>query len=111
VTEFCTMATDVNLVYTYRSFWTEDLVRAVENVARKEWGYEEFYLYVEKQNVPAVRLYRKLGYSILWEDDSAKSLIPSSRGGLESVPTTLLCMKKSVKGVGSILERILFQNR
>jgi len=89
----------------------EDLVRAVENVARKEWGYEEFYLYVEKQNVPAVRLYRKLGYSILWEDDSAKSLIPSSRGGLESVPTTLLCMKKSVNGVGSILERILFQSR
>jgi len=87
----------------------EDLVRAAENLARKEWGYQDFYLYVEKQNVPAVRLYRKMGYSTLWDDDSARSLIPSSRGGLESVPTTLLCMKKSVNGVGGILERIFKQ--
>jgi RimJ/RimL family protein N-acetyltransferase len=84
----------------------EDLVRAVENLARKEWGYEEFFLYVEKRNIPAVRLYRKLGYNNLWEDDTARTLIPTSRGGLESIPTTLICMKKSVKGPGGILERI-----
>ena len=84
----------------------EDLVRAVEDLARKEWGYEEFYLYVEKRNIPAVRLYRKLGYYNLWEDETAKSLTPTNRGSLESIPTTLICMKKSVNGIGGILDRI-----
>ena len=42
----------------------EDLVRAVEDLVRKEWGYNSCYLFVEKRNVPGVKLYRKLGYKV-----------------------------------------------
>jgi len=70
------------------------LVQRAEDLARKEWGYNEVYLYVEKRNIPAIRLYRKLGYRKVWEDDSATTLLPLTNGGMNSSPTTLVCMKK-----------------
>ena len=72
----------------------EDLVKATENIARKEWGYDECYLYVEKRNVPAIKLYNKLGYRTLWEDDSATTLLPTKDGRVDKGKTTIVCMKK-----------------
>ena len=76
----------------------EDLVKAAEELARKEWGYDECFLYVEKKNVAAMKLYKKLGYVKQWEDDSAKTLIPTDRGSIVSAPTTIVCMKKKLGG-------------
>lgn len=77
----------------------EDLVKVAEEMARKEWGYDEVYLYVEKRNIPAFKLYRKLGYTAQWEDDTSTTLIPTSRGTLVSEPTVIICMKKSLNGL------------
>ena len=85
----------------------EDLVREAEDLARKVWGYDECYLYVEKRNAPAVRLYRKLGYRTVWEDDRAKTLIPTEGGRLRSDDTVIVCMKKRLGGgVGGALGRM-----
>ena len=76
----------------------EDLVKAAEMIARKEWGYDECFLYVEKRNVPAVKLYSKLGYKTLWEDDTATTLLPTNDGRVKNGQTTILCMKKNLGG-------------
>ena len=76
----------------------EDLVKATEEVARKQWGYDECYLFVEKQNTAAVKLYRKLGYVQQWEDETAKTLVPTARGAVVSSPTTIVCMRKRIGG-------------
>lgn len=85
----------------------EELVRAAEEIARKEWGYDECYLYVEKRNTPAIRLYRKLGYGPIWEDDQAKTLVPSESGAVRSVPTVIVCMKKRLGGISGLLGWLL----
>ena len=77
----------------------EDLVEAAEMLARKEWGYNEVFLYVEKKNTPAVRLYKKMGYRKYWEDDTAKTLIPTEGGQLKTAPTVIVCMKKRLGGL------------
>jgi ribosomal protein S18 acetylase RimI-like enzyme len=85
----------------------EDLVKAAEELVRKEWGYEDCYLFVEKRNAPAVKLYRKLGYKRQWEDETATTLIPKSNGSVKTSPTVLLCMKKSLGGgLGATLGRL-----
>ena len=80
----------------------EDMVRAVEDVASREWGYDECYLYVEERNIGARKLYEKLGYDILWRDDTATTLLPTSGGGggggLTSGRTTIVCMRKKLTG-------------
>lgn len=76
----------------------EDLVKAAETIARKEWGYNECYLYVEKRNVPAIKLYAKLGYRTIWEDDSATTLLPTKDGKVVNGKTTIVCMKKWLGG-------------
>jgi GNAT superfamily N-acetyltransferase len=78
----------------------EALVAAVEERARDEWGYDECYLYVERSNQAAVRLYQKLGYRQIWNDGSARTLIPTTQGDLESRPTVLVCMKKNLNKQG-----------
>lgn len=83
----------------------EDMVMAAEDLARKQWGYEEVYLYVEKRNKAAIRLYEKIGYRKMWEDDGARTMVPMSSGGLENAPTTLVCMKKQLSR--GILGRLL----
>jgi RimJ/RimL family protein N-acetyltransferase len=78
----------------------EDLVKATEDLAYKQWGYDECYLYVEKKNAPALKLYKKLGYRVQWEDDTATTIVPTQRGTVVSKPTVIICMKKVLgKGV------------
>mmetsp|Transcript_34179 Transcript_34179/g.62869 ORF Transcript_34179/g.62869 Transcript_34179/m.62869 type:complete len:113 (+) Transcript_34179:138-476(+) len=76
----------------------ESLVKAAELIAQKEWGYDDVYLYVEKRNAPAVKLYKKLGYRTLWEDDSATTLLPMKDGKVANGKTTIVCMKKRLGG-------------
>lgn len=76
----------------------EDLVKAAEDMARKQWGYNECYLYVEKRNTAAVKLYRKLGYRPVWEDNKAKTLVPTEKGQVRNEPTVIVCMKKKLGG-------------
>lgn len=86
----------------------EDLVKAVEDLVRKEWGYDDCYLFVEERNGPGVKLYRKLGYKVEWSDDTATTLIPKPNGSMATSPTVLLSMKKPLGGgLGSLLRRIL----
>ena len=86
----------------------EEMVFEAENLARKEWGYDEVYLYVEQRNKAAVRLYQKLGYRKLWADETATALMPLVGGGMEQVTTTLLCMRKSLKQRGVFGLRLPF---
>jgi GNAT superfamily N-acetyltransferase len=72
----------------------EALVEKTEQLISKEWGYDECYLYVEKRNRPAIRLYQKLGYRTVWEDPSATTLLPTSVGNMKNAPTTIVCMRK-----------------
>lgn len=74
----------------------EQMVRAVETVVRKEWGYSECYLYVEERNRAAVQLYEKLGYRKLWRDDGANTLLPTPSGDLRAAKTVIVCMKKNL---------------
>lgn len=83
----------------------ELLVKATEDIALKEWGYKECYLYVEKRNIPALKLYKKLGYQVQWEDENATTLVPTTQGSVVTRPTVILCMRK-VLGVG-LFGRIL----
>jgi len=77
----------------------EDLVKSAELIARKEWGYDDCYLYVEKRNVPAIKLYTKLGYKTIWEDDDATTLLPTEDGrSVKNGKTTIVCMKKKLGG-------------
>jgi ribosomal protein S18 acetylase RimI-like enzyme len=75
----------------------EDLVKATEDLALKKWGYNDCYLFVEKRNAPAVKLYRKLGYKTCWEDDTATTLTPTKNGNVITTPTTIICMKKNLR--------------
>ena len=88
-----------------------DMVDAAETLVRKTWGMDEVYLYVEQRNVPAVRLYQTLGYRTVWTDAAATTLVPAAAedgrngGGMAQVPTTLLCMRKSLTKRGGIFGR------
>lgn len=72
----------------------ELLVKEAERVARYEWGSDDCYLYVERRNKAAVKLYQKLGYRQIWIDRDAKTLLPTESGRLENSPTEIVCMKK-----------------
>mmetsp|Transcript_20898 Transcript_20898/g.27001 ORF Transcript_20898/g.27001 Transcript_20898/m.27001 type:complete len:260 (+) Transcript_20898:53-832(+) len=77
----------------------EQLVKAVEEYIIETWPEQEAcYLLVEGRNQGAVRLYKKLGYMIIWGDDQAETLLPMEDGGLSMVPTSILCMRKSLRG-------------
>jgi len=83
----------------------ELLVKEAERVVM-DWGHDKCYLYVDKENIPAVRLYQKLGYREVWEDRDGKIQVPTANGNLQSKPTTIVCMKKAL-GHG-ILGRLSF---
>jgi ribosomal protein S18 acetylase RimI-like enzyme len=72
----------------------EMLVEEVERVARYEFGYDYCYLYVEERNIPAVKLYQKLGYRKVWVDADARTLLPTPNGNLQNAPTKIVCMRK-----------------
>ena len=76
----------------------ELLVKEIERLVRIEWGYDDVYLYVEQRNKPAVRLYQKLGYRTFWVDNTAKTLVPTTNGGMANEPTTIVCMRKRLNG-------------
>lgn len=76
----------------------ELLVKEAERIAKQQWGQKYCYLYVEEINAAAVKLYKKLGYKVEWIDDDAKTLLPTSGGGLRQFPTKILCMKKRLGG-------------
>lgn len=82
----------------------EQLVRSVETMVRKEWGYNECYLYVEERNRPAIKLYTKLGYRNVWRDTTAMTLLPTTSGDLQSTSTVIVCMKKKLYNDGNILQ-------
>jgi GNAT superfamily N-acetyltransferase len=84
----------------------EQMVRSVEDVVRKQWGYDECYLYVEERNRPAVQLYQKLGYRNVWRDTTASTLLPTQSGDLQITPTVIICMRKKL---GENLFQRLFQ--
>lgn len=71
----------------------QKLVAEVEELCQG-WGYDTCFLYVEKRNNPAIKLYQKMGYKTLWQDDKAKTLLPTKKGELETSPTVIVCMKK-----------------
>jgi len=75
----------------------EKLVKEVERLVRYEWGYDDCYLYVEKRNKAAVKLYQKLGYKKIWVDTDATTLLPSTNGSLQNSKTKILCMRKKLK--------------
>ena len=87
----------------------EQLVRSVETMVRKEWGYDECYLYVEEQNRPAIQLYTKLGYRNVWKDTTATTLLPTTSGDLRSTSTVIVCMKKKLYNYDSNIFLRLFQ--
>jgi ribosomal protein S18 acetylase RimI-like enzyme len=70
------------------------LVKEAERIARYEWGSNDCYLYVERRNTAAVKLYQKLGYRMIWIDRGATTLLLTESGRLESAPTEIVCMKK-----------------
>ena len=72
----------------------EKMVAQAEEVARKQWGYDQLLLYVEQRNTPAVKLYKKLGYRTWWTDKNAKTLLPTANGNLQNADTTIVCMRK-----------------
>mmetsp|Transcript_23292 Transcript_23292/g.34385 ORF Transcript_23292/g.34385 Transcript_23292/m.34385 type:complete len:255 (+) Transcript_23292:50-814(+) len=75
----------------------KDLIIAAEAMVRKQWGYGECYLFVEENNLPAVKLYRKIGYKTVAKDETETSLIPAIDGILKNEDVVLLCMKKSFR--------------
>jgi RimJ/RimL family protein N-acetyltransferase len=83
----------------------EDLVKATEELALKKWGYNHCYLFVEKRNAPAVKLYRKLGYKTCWEDDTATTLTPTKNGNIITTSTTIICMKKNLRS--GLLDKLM----
>lgn len=82
----------------------ELLVKEAERIARFEWGAEDCYLYVERRNAAAIKLYQKMGYRKIWIDKDAKTLLPSSNGSLKNAPTQIVCMRKRLNG--SALSRL-----
>ena len=75
----------------------EKIVQAVEDYVQREWDVTEGYLYVERRNIGAVKLYRKLGYRQIWLDSQANTLLPTQDGRLVSASTQIVCMRKAFK--------------
>ena len=72
------------------------LCRAAERVAKDDWGYEELYLKVERDNVSAIKLYQdKLGYAerSRLPADPAVRLDPVKGEFVETAVETLILSK------------------
>mmetsp|Transcript_34094 Transcript_34094/g.45075 ORF Transcript_34094/g.45075 Transcript_34094/m.45075 type:complete len:275 (+) Transcript_34094:86-910(+) len=73
------------------------LIRQAESKT-KSWGYKELLLLVDKENIPAQKLYKKMGYSVLFEDKTATKLVPD-KFQIKTIPSTNICMRKNIGGV------------
>ena len=70
------------------------LMRECEMIC-KEWGYQEIWLLVEKDNPKARKLYKKLGYkTVKEEDDDTYKLV---EGRIKQCEVKNVYMKKSLK--------------
>ena len=65
----------------------------------KEWGINRVALTVNKENTPALKLYKKLGYKVVFEDNEATCVLPGEYN-LFTSPCVNLCMVKNVGGSG-----------
>ena len=43
------------------------MLAACERIASEEWGYEEMFLYVKRENTAALCLYYSAGYVCEWQ--------------------------------------------
>jgi len=74
----------------------EDLIQAAEDLASSEWGYNECYLFVDEENTPALRLYKKLGYKVVDKETDTQILRPNTTGGIGKVSAVILRMRKKI---------------
>ena len=65
----------------------------------KEWGIDRVALTVNKENTPAFKLYKKLGYRVVFEDTEATCVLPGEFN-LFTSPCINLCMVKKIGGSG-----------
>lgn len=76
------------------------LVRACEDVAIG-WGYESISLLVDSANTPALKLYTKLGFKRIFEDDQATCVLPGEYN-LRTVDCINYCMQKQLGKKSSV---------
>eukprot|EP00286_Rhodomonas_abbreviata_P005178 CAMPEP_0181327734 /NCGR_PEP_ID=MMETSP1101-20121128/22278_1 /TAXON_ID=46948 /ORGANISM="Rhodomonas abbreviata, Strain Caron Lab Isolate" /LENGTH=283 /DNA_ID=CAMNT_0023436451 /DNA_START=36 /DNA_END=887 /DNA_ORIENTATION=+ len=65
----------------------------------RSWGYTELLLLVESANEPALRLYKSLGYSEVWRDDTAtasKAVPYAGTVALQKVQVCNIAMRKDL---------------
>ena len=74
----------------------KELGKQVEDQV-KEWGIGRVALTVNKDNTPAFKLYKKLGYKVIFEDSEATCVLPGEYN-LFTSPCINLCMVKKLKG-------------
>lgn len=77
----------------------EKLCRAVEEIVTEEWGMEKgkMMLKVEGENVPAKKLYEKVGYKEELSEGDAVALRPDmDNGGFCEIPCEMLTLSKSL---------------
>lgn len=84
----------------------KQLVKACEQKT-KEWGWKELALVVEKKNSKARKLYKKLGYTVISEDDMATTLVPLADGRIVSQTTTTLKMRRDLSLFSSATAKTL----
>lgn len=87
------------------------LILSAENNAR-ESGFEYVYLLVDSENLPAQKLYKKMGYSMVFRQEDATCVV-SGPIGLKTQECVNLCMRKRVSrgasggaGVGGVIQGI-----
>lgn len=76
--------------------YAKKLVSAAEAKVKDEFGYDKMILLVDKSNLPAQKLYKKLGYKVLFENDSASKISISESGMVQSVASTNVCMQRDL---------------
>lgn len=86
------------------------LMAAAEAFVREDLEEEEAILLVDQKNVPARRLYERLGYKRRWADPDAKALEVVD-GSVVAQPVLNLCMRKNVSGsAGALVENLRWQD-
>jgi len=63
------------------------------------WGYTELLLLVESENTPALKLYRSLGYTEVWRDETAiasKAIPYAGTTALQKVQVCNVAMRKDL---------------
>ena len=77
----------------------KQLGKQVEEQVR-EWGIDRVALTVNRENTPAYKLYKKLGYKTAFEDTEATCVLPGEYN-LFTSPCINLCMVKKIAASSS----------